>query len=454
MRPENITPVVVAIGAWLLRRRGFAGRARGISGTDEEISPDSGHAENGTASAGPGGEPFHNSPVTPPARPAPVAGAVRQAALAAVKRHPLYRSVRFGFFAVALVGSGLSLQHLILTIEAIRSGSRIDIPDDNKRFADTLAGAVATAIVTMDFDGEINRALDEQDFERAAVLHGFVGSSPRKLTPATAKRYEEENGTAAQWWRNGADLIKGAVTGRSDGIAGMAGALAVDLGIPFVADVRDVGVEIANYARGAEVDEVVLGLAGVGLAMPVAQAATDPLKVALRYGRRSGGLLQDMRRSVGEAFDFAGAKPWLRSGAYWSDPGGIARFVRPDKVETLRRAGDDLGATLIKGGPGAAAASLRYADHVGDLTLYRRTAEVYGKESGPVIHLLGRRLPELFRVAKISALLVAKAAALVLAIVAAVASIAAAASSTACNFILKKVTLRVLGRRLARGVEL
>jgi hypothetical protein len=354
------------------------------------------------------------------------------------------------FVAIGLIGSALSLQHLILTIEAIRSGSRIEIPDDDKRFADTLAGAVATAIVTMDFDGEINRALDQQDYERAAVLYHFAASSPRQPTPATTQRYQEENSTAAEWWRNGTDFMKGAVTGRSAGIAGMAGALAIDIGIPLFGDVRDVGFEVANYARGAEVDEVVLGLAAVGLAMPIAQAATDPLKAALRYGRRSTGLAQDMRRAVGEAFDFSGAKPWLRSGAYWSSPGDIVRFVRPDKTAALRRAGDDLGATLVKGGPGAAAATLRYADQVGDLTLYRRTAEVYGKESGAVIHLLGRRLPEVFRVGKISVRLAAQAAAFGLAIAAAMASIAIAASSTACRFVLKHVTLRVLARRLAR----
>lgn len=422
-----------------------------MPGRDEGMLPDSVKPGDGTVSAGGGGQPLaHNPPAAAAALPVAVSGAVRKAALAAARRHPLYRSVRLALVAIAVMGSSLSLHRLVLTIEEIRSGSRIEIPDDDKRFSDTLAGAVAKAIVTMDFDSEINRALDQKDYERAAVLHDFAGSSPRKLTPATAKRYEDENGTVAQWRRNGADLIKGAVTGRSDGIAGMAGALAVDMGIPLVGDVRDVGMEIANYARGGEVDEVVLGLAAVGLTMPVAQAATDPLKVALRYGRRSVSLMQDMRRAVSEAFDLPGAKPWLRSGAYWSNPGGIARFVRPEGVGTLRRASGDLGATFIKGGPGAAAATLRYADHVGDLTIYRRTAEVFGKKSSGVIHLLGRRLPELFRVWKISALLVAKAVAFGLAIAAAAAAMAAAASSTACRFILKRVALRALACRLAQ----
>ena len=116
----------------------------------------------------------------------------------------------------------------------------------------------------------------------------------------------------------------------------------------------------------------------------------------------------------------------------------------------MRRASGDLGATFIRGGPGAAAATLRYADHVGDLTIYRRTAEVFGKKSSGVIHLLGRRLPELFRVWKISALLVAKAVAFGLAIAAAAAAMAAAASSTACRFILKRVALRALACRLAQ----
>ena len=237
MRPGNITPVVHGNRclAFAYPAAGICPEGRGGYPEQTKKFPrDSGQAENGTASAGPGGEPVHNFPgyaARPPCaccRSGAPGGSRCGQAPSVVPQRPV-RVFRSG-----LVGSGLSLQHLILTIEAIRSGSRIDIPDDNKRFADTLAGAVATAIVTLDFDGEINRALDEQDYRTGGGAASVLPDPrPGKLTPATTKRYEEENSTAAQWWRNGADLIKGAVTGRSDGIAGMAGALAVDLGIPF-----------------------------------------------------------------------------------------------------------------------------------------------------------------------------------------------------------------------------
>ncbi|MFO1069337.1 MAG: hypothetical protein U1E14_12520 [Geminicoccaceae bacterium] len=331
------------------------------------------------------------------------------------RRHPLLRAVRLGFALLGLTLLGLSAWRAGPELDDLLRGRWWQPPSD-EAFRETIAGAFADAVLQDDFDGEIRAALAEDDIDRARVLHGVATTAGRPLSADTAAAYAE----ATTWWattrRVAAEAGKGAVTGTVDGVAGLAGALAVDLGVPLVGDARDVAVQLWNRVTGREVDPLILGLAAAGLALPVAQAATDPLKAALRFRRVDPGLASTLRR------------------------GG---------VDVARRAGDDLLGIWRAGGTGAVAASLRQSRRVEDLVAYRRTARLFGKDSEAHIAVLGRRIVRLADAGRHLVPLLAGFGGIL--------SLLAAAGLALLHHgglrAVRAVTLRLLGRALAPGTQ-
>lgn len=363
-------------------------------------------------------------------------------------RHPLYRAVRLELLLLSLVGLAVGIRHLAATVEEVRHAGHLALPEDDAAFRQTLVGALAEAVVTFDFDGGIRAALAEEDFQKAETLHGVAGAFGIRLADDVERDYALATSGWAVLGRNAVDFARGSLTGYGEGAFGLAGAIGTDLVVPLYGDVRDAGIQLWRYAHAQEVDGVILGLAAIGLALPVMQAATDPLKAALRLGRTSPKLTQGLRNLTEQAVDTPGLTAWLRR-SNADEAAGAARFVRRQGVEAIGRAGGDVAGIFASGGRRATAAALRTADTVEDLTVFRRIARTFGAEADGYITLVGRRTGMMYRTWRLTAPLAVKLLALGSLLSMAGVLLAASLSHAAGSRLVRIVGLRWLARMLA-----
>ncbi|MGF1552285.1 MAG: hypothetical protein ACFBWO_07275 [Paracoccaceae bacterium] len=362
------------------------------------------------------------------------------------RRHPLYLGARLGLAVAALAGLWFGLPQAAVTLERMRTANATD----DLAFRDTLVAETVAAAAGMDAGARLTAALDAGDYQLAEALHAAARLAGTSLAPEIEARYEAATSPLARSLRAGRDAVGGALTGECASVACLAGALGADLAVPLAADLRDVVWQGGRLATGTGGDEAILGLAAIGLAIPLVQPMTDPLKAALRFTRRSGALAADLRRLVARAVDLPGLKRWARSGGALADPGAAARFLRRAELSRLTRAGDDLIATARHGGLGAAALALRHADGAADLRHYRRAARVMGDDAAAAAAVLGRRLPKLAKAWRLSRPLVAELVAIGALMAGAVQALVIALASGIGEGLARRGTLAGLAGWLAR----
>jgi hypothetical protein len=217
---------------------------------------------------------------------------------------------------------------------------------------------------------EIEAALAGDDIDLA---ESFVSLADARAVPVSAElraRVEAAGSGREQVRRYATRFGKGFLTGNAEGIEGIAGAAAGDLVV--YGDIRDLGREGWRWVNGQEVDPLMAGLAGVGLAVTAgtyfasgaaapARAGVTLFKAARRTGKIGANLAADMTRIV-------------RSGR-----GGKA-------VAALA----DVGKIEGKAGARAALEGMKHADDVADLAKVGKLAERNGNATLAVLKTLGR----------------------------------------------------------------
>ena len=158
----------------------------------------------------------------------------------------------------------------------------------------------------------IETALAEADSDLANSFLHLARDKGIVVSDELSKRVNDavaDAGTASQFAKR---FATGLVTGNADDVASLSGTVAGDL---FVfGDIRDVVREGKHLATGEETDQLVLGLATVGLAVTAATyvsvGGVGPLRAGLtlvkdtrKVGRLSEGLTQCAGRSAREVVD-------------------------------------------------------------------------------------------------------------------------------------------------------
>ncbi|MCC7348278.1 MAG: hypothetical protein IT538_12860, partial [Variibacter sp.] len=164
---------------------------------------------------------------------------------------------------------------------------------------------------------EIEDALAGGDAELAVSMLALADERKLAIEPRLRAKVDAAAGIAATALRTTGKFVDGFVVGAPDDIASLAGTMTGDLLI--YGDVRDVVRETSHLVRGQEADELVLGLACVGLAITAgtyatlgagapARAGVSGMKAASKTGRLSARLAGAMMRPLREAVDTAALK--------------------------------------------------------------------------------------------------------------------------------------------------
>jgi len=253
---------------------------------------------------------------------------------------------------------------------------------------------------------EIETALAADDAELAASFLELARDRGIAVDPGLARRVEDANSTRAQAARAARSYVKGIVTGAPDDVAGFAGTMTRDLS--GWGDVDDAVTETAHLANGEPADELVLGLACVGLVSTVATVVTvggaapvrvgvSIVKAARRTGRLTGPLVLWAKRSLRAAIDSEKLEIAL-SKVSVTAPAESAALVRDavkdavklDRLEGIAATMGDIGRIQSKAGTRAALEGLKLSESPQEVAKVARLAEKEGTKTSAILKLAGR----------------------------------------------------------------
>ncbi|MDO9294528.1 hypothetical protein [Bradyrhizobium sp.] len=208
-----------------------------------------------------------------------------------------------------------------------------------------------------------------------------------------------EQSTSSHYARR---FLTGLVVGEADDVASLSGTVAGDL---FVyGDIRDVVREGKHLAMGEDTDQLVLGLAAVGLVVTAAtyvsvggvaplRAGLTLVKDARKVGRLGEGLTLWAGRSAREMVDTPVLQHAIASGSVLR-PGqtmtAIKAAFRAEKAGALVRLAKDVGRVGEKAGIRAAKDTLKIAEGPKDVARAARLAEAKGGQTRAILKVLGR----------------------------------------------------------------
>ncbi len=296
--------------------------------------------------------------------------------------------------ALAFAGAGLALAPRALEAQFLLA-ARGDPP------------ALADHAIARTFDGEraareIKAALAGGDADLAASFLELARDRGVPVDSALASEVELANAGSATAARSLKSFARGLITGEPEDVSGLAGTAVGDL---FVfGDVRDALREGTRLARGQEADELILGLACVGLAITAGTYATigvaaparvgvTVLKAARRTGRIGGHMAGWISRSVRDVVDWAMLRRAVGDAGITAPVVAVRaarEAVKVEKARDLARLVGDVGRVQARAGTQAALDGLKLAEGPRDVARVARLAAAKGSKTRAILKLAGR----------------------------------------------------------------
>lgn len=299
------------------------------------------------------------------------------------------------------IAAGAVLAIVLATImpRGYESGRLLALQDDPGTLAEHVVTRSLTPVAAAE---EIEAALARDDADLANSFLELARDRGITVAQALTDKVEAANATSAVAARNAQRFAQGLFTGEPDDMVGLAGTALGDL---FVfGDIRDALREGVHLANGEQVDELILGLSCVGLAVTAATYATmgagAPARVGLsltkaarKTGRLSARLGSAVTRSVRELVDWSALRRAFAAASI-TEPAVAVRAAREaikvEKASTVVRVMGDVGRVQARAGTQAALEGLRLAETPREVSRLARLSEKYGGKTRAVLKLAGR----------------------------------------------------------------
>jgi hypothetical protein len=293
----------------------------------------------------------------------------------------------------------LGLAALTIAPRAFEAEWLLGAQDDPVALADRAVARTFDAAVAA---REINAALAAKDADLARSFLDLAREQNLPVDPALAAKVELANAGAATAARSLESFARGVVMGEPDDLSGLAGTAVADLFV--IGDIRDAVREGTRLATGQEADELILGLACVGLAVTAGTYATvgaavparvglTVVKAARKTGRISSQMATWINRSVHEVVDWTALRGAFR-GASITQPAAAVRAAREavkvEKAQGLMRLVGDVGRVQAKAGTQAALDGLKLARGPRDMAKVAGLAAAKGGKTRAILKLAGR----------------------------------------------------------------
>lgn len=310
------------------------------------------------------------------------------------------RGLRLLLAGFALFGCATALGELGRLADRVVRAPIPAPPEDDRALADTVLGELRWVLARDGPDARIREAAEACDLGLAEPLAAGARLVGRPLLPETEAALE----AARSGWGRLACAAADApclATGRGcRTTAGLLASFAVE--VTTLGDLRDL---VRELVLESEPDPVLVGLAAVGLALTagslIAPEAAGPLataraavKVGIRNDLLRPRLVAELGRILDEAVDWRVVLDALRR----FDREAAVTAVRADRLRPLVGAGEALVAIGSSSGRRAALLAARNVGSLDELPIFRRVAVSLGEDATGAFAVLGRRLPEAFRV--------------------------------------------------------
>jgi hypothetical protein len=307
------------------------------------------------------------------------------------------RRVRLG--PALLVAALMAVAAAYAVPRGLEAQSLMEIEDDPVRIADRALGERFNATLAQ---REIEDALANNDAHLAKSFVDLAAERHVVLDPALIEKVNAAVAESESTRHAAESFALGLVSGEPADMPGFAGTALGDL---FVfGDIRDAVREGTRWATGQKADELVVGLAAVGLAITAGTYATAgaaaPARVGLslakaarKSARLSGELATYMGRTIRHVVDWGQLKRAI-TGASIAEPALAIRAAR-DAVN-VERAGrlvdlaSDVGRVQAKAGTRAAFDSLKIAETPHEMSRVAKLAEKEGSRTRAILKVLGR----------------------------------------------------------------
>jgi len=299
---------------------------------------------------------------------------------------PLGLAVALGIAALAIAPRAFEAQWLLAA------------QDDPATLADH---AVARSINPPVVEREINAALAGNDADLAQSFLELAQDNNIPVDPELSEKVKLASEEAAGTAHSIGSFARGLVTGEPHDPAGLAGTAVGDL---FVfGDIRDAAREGTRLAIGQEADELILGLACVGLAVTAGTYATAGMAVPARVGltvvkaagktgRIGGRMAAWITRSLREIVDWGAISRAARGSI--AEPAVAVRAardaVKAEKARDLVHLVGDVGRVQARAGTQAALDGLKLAEGPRDMSRIARLAASKGGKTRAILKLAGR----------------------------------------------------------------
>jgi hypothetical protein len=241
---------------------------------------------------------------------------------------------------------------------------------------------------------EISDALAAHDPELAQSLVTLAADRHVDIDPALVREVDAAVAEAATMRHKAMSFTRGLIGGEPDDLAAFAGTAVGDL---FVfGDIRDALREGRRLAAGEQADELVLGLAGVGIAVTAGTYATAggaaPARIGLsiaKAARKSGTLSAEFAASLGRmlrqtidhvpsAKSAPTTRAAMRAGVEVERSGGLLALAR------------DINRVRDAAGVRAALDGLKIVKEPRDVTRIAKLAEKEGSRTRAILKVAGR----------------------------------------------------------------
>jgi hypothetical protein len=275
----------------------------------------------------------------------------------------------------------------------------LSVEDDPSMLAALQLDDVVTASAVA---RHITDALTADDIDLANSFTELAHDRGVSVDAALAQQVTAANTTRATAARGARKFAHGLISGEPDDPASFAGTAVADLLV--IGDLRDVARQTTKLVSGEEADELVLGLACLGLAVTAgtyatygigapARASLTLVKAARKTGRISAALGSAVTRGLREVVDTGALRRAVMS-VSWREPAVSVRAVRDavkvEKAGMLTRMMGDVGRVQARAGTRAAFDGLKLAKGPRDLSRLARLAEKEGGKTRAILALLGR----------------------------------------------------------------
>ena len=298
-----------------------------------------------------------------------------------------------------LTAIGYAVAALVIVPRGIEAESILALEDEPAKIVDYGLDRIVSPDVIR---REIEAALAANDADLAKSFVDLAQDRGIVVDPPLAEKVTAAVADANSTTHMAETFARGFVTGEPDDVVGLAGTA---LGDFFVfGDVRDAVREGARLASGQNADELVLGLACIGLAITAgtyasfgaatpARIGVSVAKAARKAGRMSAGIADWIGRSLREIIDWPTLSRAL-AGVSLTEPALAVRAAREavkvEKAGGLMQLVRNVGRVQEQAGTQAALDGLKIAENPREMARVAQLAEKQGSKTRATLKLLGR----------------------------------------------------------------